>query len=176
MADGKSSKSRTRSKLNKRELLYFYLNDKLYKILFVSRPANLVYCYCFDDGEKYQFVWSDIRRKAKRAFSTREVAKMVNRNEQIVKEYVFTGQIPAPKKAIWPGETKGRYKWSDKDIFRLHDYMITLHRGRPRKDGYVRPAPMPTKAELRAMMNSEEMLYVLNDNGEPVPVWKEVDW
>jgi hypothetical protein len=53
---------------------------------------------------------------------------------------------------------------------------LTVHIGRPRKDGRVTPGRMPSKAELRALMRHDTMTYVKNADGEFTPVWKEVDW
>ena len=58
----------------------------------------------------------------------------------------------------------------------MHDFFKTVHRGRPRKDGMITPGDMPSRAEIEAMMKQENILYVKNNDGEFIPVWKQPEW
>jgi hypothetical protein len=54
--------------------------------------------------------------------------------------------------------------------------MLTVHRGRPRKDGTVTNSNLMSRAELEALMKEDKILYTKDKSGEFVPVWKQPDW
>ncbi len=103
---------------------------------------------------------------------------MFDRQKKSIFKYIYDGNIPAPQKTyvIDNPEKETRYFFSEEDIYRLHDYLITVSRGRPRNDGLVAQTKAPTRRELEAMLRNDTILYVKNDNGEFTPVWKQPDW
>ena len=181
MAERKDSKKRTRSEISpqpRKRLNYFWLDDKLYQILHVSRPSNTVTVWSHDDEKRMVFVWSDIQRSAKPALSTAQVARLVNRHRITLLKLASNGQIPLPRKVVPYGtkEKIERFKWSEKDIMGLHDWFLTRGCGRPRKDGFVNPVALPTKAEIKAMMNNDTVIFVKNKDGEYVEAYKGTNW
>lgn len=183
MADKKSGTTGKRSgrrKRLKRDLLYFYLNDKLYKLFHVNRPANIATCWDYAEKTWVKFAWSDLQKNAQRAYTTKEVALLVGRFWTIIERYVHNEEIPKPMKSYPIGGdqnwVKSAYRWSERDIMRLHDLMLTKHMGRPNSNGLGVPKAMPSKAELAAMMRNESITYIKDDSGEFQPVWKEINW
>jgi len=112
-----------------------------------------------------------------KAFPISEVSKLINRHRVIIENYILDGKIRTPQR-IYTLDTKrpGKYMFSEKDVLDLHDYLLTVHIGRPRKDGKITPGRMPSRAELKAMMRHDTTMYVKSADGTFTPVWKEMDW
>lgn len=107
-----------------------------------------------------------------------QVGKMIGRTRVQIENYILRGDIRRPQRIYTLDVEKkpGKYFFSEADVLGLHDYLLTVHIGRPRKDGRITPGKMPSKAELRAMMKHDLVTYVKTDEGEFRPIWKEIDW
>ena len=156
----------------------FYLNGDLHRVLTVSKAADLLYAWNYPQRKRMTYIYSDVKKHAQRAFDTSEVCIMMDRHYKRIYEYIEKGHIKAPQKmyTLDGRFAESKYQWSEDDVLALHDYMVTVHRGRPRKDGFVRTWNLPSRAELKAMMRNKETLYVKGSDGEFAPIWKEVDW
>lgn len=165
-------------KTKRKKLRYFYLNDQLHKVLSINHPQDICVAWNYPEGKRVGYVWSDLRRRHEKAFSLTEVSKMINRHRVNIEKYILAGEIKAPQRAytLDGNQTPSKYWFSEKDVYDLHDYLLTVHIGRPRKDGKITPGRMPSKAELRAMMRHDVQMYTKTESGEFVPVWKEIDW
>lgn len=166
------------AKKNKKKLRYFYLNDELHKVLSIVNAQDLIVAWNFPQGKRVGYSWSDVRKRHKKAFTMRQVAAMIGRARENIERDILAGKIRRPQRAysLDANRTPRGHFFSEEDVFGVHDYLLTIHIGRPRKDGKITPRNMPSKAELRAMMRHDIVTYVKSDSGEFVPVWKEVDW
>lgn len=162
----------------KRRLRYFYLNGDLHRVLSINRAQDLVVTWNFKEEKRRAYVWSDARRRMEKAFPISQVSKMINRHRVIIENYILDGKIRPPQRIYTLDGTKrpGKYMFSEKDVLELHDYLLTVHIGRPRKDGKITPGRMPSRAELKAMMQHDTTVYVKSADGTFTPVWKEMDW
>lgn len=157
---------------------YFYLNGNLHRKISINRPADLLIAWSYPDRKRVAYVYSDAKRKMQQAFDVREVAALLNKNPEHIRRVIRAGAIETPQR-IYPLDgvfKESKFKLNEDEIMELHDYFSTTHYGRPRKDGMVKPRPMPSKAELRAMMRTWDMIYVRDKQGNFVPVFKEVEW
>jgi hypothetical protein len=66
--------------------------------------------------------------------------------------------------------------WSEVDVMEARDYFATKHIGFPRNDGRITAKAIPTRTELRAMMEHGITTYVRTTDGEFVPMFKEIVW
>lgn len=177
MEDG--TKPRQRRNRKSPRLKYFYLNGELHKVLSIVRAQDLIVCWSFPQGRRVGYVWSDVRRRHGKAFKMTEVVKMIGRTRVHIERDILAGKIKAPQRSYTLNGAKRPlyYFFSEEDVYGLHDYLLTVHIGRPRRDGKVTPRhTLPSKAELKAMMKHDIVTYVKTDSGEFVPVWKEQDW
>ncbi len=167
-----------RKKNTNRRIRYFYLNSDLYRVIRVIRAEDSVEAWNYREGKSYLYVWSDVRKRMQNAFTITQVGKMLDRHRVQINNDILSGQIKVPQRAYSLDGNKipGKYLLSESDVLDLHDYLLTIHIGRPRKDGQITPAKMPSKAELKALMRYDTMVYVKNASGEFTQVWKEVDW
>lgn len=157
---------------------YFYLNNELHKVLRVNRPEDLVYAWSYPQGRRVAYVWSETQKTMQRAFSVTKVADMLGRNPRVIKKYILEGLIPKIQKTYTIDEKRspGKYFFSEDDIRTLYDYLTTVNLGRPRKDGLLVQYPLPSRAELEAMIRQDTVLYIKDKTGEFAPVWKQPDW
>lgn len=171
-----------------RKLTYFYLDGQLtengpiipllHKSLHINRGADQITTWCYPLHKRVTYTYSDVRKRRGPAFTTKEVAEFLNRSRVTIEHAILDGNVSKPQFTYGLNERKNLYKylWSEKDVMEAHAYFLTVHRGRPRKDGKITPSGLPTARELRAMMRNETILYVKDENGEFKPVWKAQDF
>lgn len=160
-------------------LRYFFIEGKPYKALRRVRAADLLVAWSYEDRCKVNFINSEVRKRHQKAWTTSDVQRFLSSGRTKIQEAINEDYIPAPYKIESLAGTgkKWKYLWTEKDIFRLHDYFLTIHRGRPRKDGQTTTeSKIPTRAELRARMNDEVSYFVQDSAGNFVKVWKEPEW
>lgn len=164
-------------KAPQRRLNFFFLNGKLHKKLRIVRPEDKIETWCYPDERRVVYTYSDVRKRYEPAYSTKQVAEMIGRNNKVVERHVRDGAIEPPAIAYSLDKEMRMisFKWCEKDIMALHAYLLTVHRGRPRADGRITPNKMPTARELRALIRQEHVLYVRNDEGNFVPTWRAND-
>lgn len=161
-----------KKKYPKRKFTYFFYNDELHRALHIHQGEDTVTAFNYPRGTTRTLVWSDVKRRAERAWTTTQVGEMVNRSQVRIEQLILAGEIQEPP-STYNIETKRKYKylWREKDIMELHRYLCTVHYGRPRNDGHITPLNLPSAAELRAMIRQQTVLYVKTDEGF-VPSWK----
>lgn len=160
-------------------LRYFFLNGEHHKVLKISRAEDTIIAWNYAEDKRVMYVWSVARRSMTRAFTVKEVSKIFNRDRLVIHSYIKNGKIKRP--AIAPPLNKdssrpGKYLFSEDDMRQLHEYLLTVHRGRPRKDGLVTQSKLMSKSELEAIMKEEKILYTKAEDGEFIPVWTQPDW
>ena len=159
-------------------LKYFYLNGKLHKVLRRSRAEDLLVAWDYELGKRVAYNLTDVNKNKQYAYPISEVVKIIGKHEDTIKWHLYRGDLRFPKQiySLNGKKTPGKYFWSEDDIRKMHDFFKTVHRGRPRKDGGITPGDMPSRAEIEAIMKQENILYVKNDDGDFVPVWKQPEW
>lgn len=169
--------SKAGSKASSR-IRYFYLNGKLHKVLRRSRAEDLLIAWDYQLGKRVAYSLTDVNKNKQHAYPIREVVKIIGKHEDTIKKHMYAGNIKTPQQvySLNGNKTPGNYYWSEDDIRALHDFFKTVHRGRPRIDGGITPGDMPSRAEVEAMMKQENILYIKNNEGEFVPVWKQPEW
>ena len=159
-------------------LRYFYLNWKLHKLLSRSRAEDLVIAWDYELGKRVAYSLTDVNKNKQHAYPIREVEKIIGRHHDTITKHMRAGDIKFPQRvySLNGNNTPGRYMWSEDDVREMHDFFKTVHQGRPRLDGGITPADMPSRAEIEAIMKQENILYIKNNDGEFVPVWKQPEW
>ena len=157
---------------------HFFVNGELHRLFRVNSGEDLVYAWNYTQNKRVAYVWSDTQKRMSRAFSVPEVAQMLGRNSIVIRKYISDGEIQAIQKTYsLDGRKKpGRFFFSEDDVRMLHSYLCTKNLGRPRKDGRLVQYPLPSKAELEAMIRQDTVIYVKDKTGEFTPVWKQPDW
>lgn len=154
-------------------LRYFFYRGDLHKKIHINRVNDIVVAWNYPRAKAERYIYSDVRRNGGQAFTTKQVGQMVNRSRTTIKNAINDGMVPCPQRTYGlDAERNGyAYYWSEKDIMVLHDYLKSIHFGRPRKDGLVTPRQMPTASELRAMIRQGTVFYV-KQGDEFIPTWR----
>ena len=160
-------------------LRYFYLNGDLHRVLRQSRADDQVIAWNFPLGKRVAYSLVDVMRNKQHAYQLRHVCELLGKHQDTIKARLYDGTIRTPQRSYSIDERRslGKYYWSEDNVRELYDFFRTVHIGRPRKDGtIVTSQRLPSRAELEAKMRQETVLYVRNDEGEFVPVWKQPVW
>ena len=170
-----ASKKRTSSTTR---LRYFYLNGLLHKVLRRSRAEDLLVAWDYQNSKRVAYSLTDVNKNKQHAYPISEVVKIIGKHEDTINLHMRRGNLKYPQRlySLNGNKTPGKYYWSEDDIRYMHDFFKTVHRGRPRNDGKITPGNMPSRAEIEAMMRQENILYIKNDDGTFVPVWKQPEW
>lgn len=166
-----------RRKVRKRPK-HFFVNGELHRLFRVNRGEDLVYAWNYPQEKRVMYVWSDTQKRMGRAFSVSEVASMLGRHVVVIRKYILEGEIQSIAKtySLDGKKSPGKYFFSEDDVRMLHAYLCTKNLGRPRKDGRLVQYPLPSKAELEAMMRNDTVIYIKDKAGEFAPIWKQPDW
>jgi len=150
-----------------------FINAELHHIIYINIPGDLATTYNYIQEKTIQYPYRNMKKHAQKAYLINEVAKIVNRHPDRIRVGIRQGGIRKPQRA---GPT-GKYYFSDDDIVDIQDYFANIHFGRPRKDGIVKPLKRTvTKEEVDAKLGRRDVLYVQNEDGDFIPVWRTIDF
>jgi hypothetical protein len=176
----------SRNRTSKKERLFnikpsktiFFINNKLIKVVRISRAENLIEYYNIIDGKRQVMLYSDFKKHKKRAYTVIDTARLLNRHDADLRKQMYCGKIPMPIGNQLNGIREFRKKsyYSEDQIFEIRNILSRIHRGRPRKDGGVTNNLIPSEAELRSKMGDAIMLYTRTKDGNFIPVWSEETW
>ena len=160
-----------------RPINYFYLNGLLHKKLHINRAADIITAWCYPEHRRVAYTYSDMRKRMGKAFTTVEAGKLLGRSRLTLERAILNGDIEEPQFTYGLNEAKKKYKymWSEEDILAMHAFLLTVHRGRPRKDGLITNSNIPSARELRAMIRHNEIIYVKRGD-RFVPTWEAEDF
>lgn len=156
---------------------YFFLEGSLYKKIRQDSGRDLLVAKDIKTGKLVHFLLTEAKKKMKNAYDLAEVAKLVNRSKRTVQYYVVKGLIKDPARIYKDHVNSTGHRWStmkfsEEDILALHDYLMTVGGGRPRKDGFeYSGANIPSRRELLALLRQQPIFYMRTQNGDVVPVW-----
>ena len=150
-----------------------FINGELHQIIHINIPADVVTTYNFKQEKVIKYPYRAIKPHMEKAYSIGEVAKIVNRHIDRIRVAIRSGDVPQPQRA---GENGKKY-FSAEEILNIQDYFANVHFGRPRNDGAITPKRNSvTKEEVDAKLGRRDVLYVQNDKGEFIPVWRTIDF
>jgi hypothetical protein len=155
-----------RSKRNgkSKSLRYFFLNDKIHKVLKLSRSKDELVAWCYPDKKRYMYSYSQVKKHMENAYDLTEVGFMLSKHRVTILDYIIEGKIVPPQKVYPignPDSTWSKYMFNQKDIYSLHEFILD--------SGHS--SDMPSKTELTALLKHNIILYTKTDTGF-VPVWK----
>lgn len=157
------------------KLRYLFLNGELMKVLFISRPRDEIELWSYPKHERAVYTYSTVRKNMEKAFTTLQVAKMVNRNKITLKRAIDSGDIERPQATYGLTEIgkEHYFMWCEKDIMALHAVLLSRHAGGGVfGPGRNNPKNLPNAREIRAMIRHETILYAKTDDGKFVPTWQ----
>lgn len=148
----------------RKKFLYFFLNNKLHKVIRSSRARDEMIAWCYPDKKRVLYSYADTQKNMENAYTIKQVGAIVGRHKVTIEEYILQGKIKEPQRIYpisKPDSTWYKFMFSESDILKLHEYILEA--------GYTKD--LPSKAELRALLKNNMILYTKTDSGF-VPVWK----
>jgi len=143
---------------------YFFLNNKIHKVLSYSRAKDELIAWCYPDKKRVLYSYSQVVKNMENAYSTKQVAQILNKHKITIEDYILDGKIKYPQKVYPIGNSDStwfKFMFSESDIIDIHQFIL--------ESGYSKN--MPSKNELRALLKHNLILYTKTDTGF-VPVWK----
>ena len=148
----------------RKKFVYFFLNNKLHKVIKLSRAKDELVAWCYPDKKRVLYSYSQVKKYKENAFSTKEVGEILNKHKVTIEEYILTGKIKTPQRVYPisnPESDWSKFMFSESDILDLHQYILDV--------GYTKN--IPTRAELIGLLKHNIILYTRSHSGF-VPVWK----
>lgn len=153
-----------RKRISKR-FLYFFLNGKIHKVLRSNRSKDELIAWCYPDKKRMLYSYSQVKKYMENAYSTVEVAKILDRHKVTVEDYILEGKIKTPQRIYPisnPESSWSKFMFSESDIMDLHQFILD--------SGYSKD--LPSRNELKALLKNNIILYTKVEEGKFVPVWK----
>lgn len=158
--------ARSKRKPSSKNFVYFFLNDKLHKVLRASRAKDELVAWCYVDRKRVLYSYSQVKKNMEKAYSIKEVSQILNRHRVTIQDYIIAGVIPSPEKIYPIGDPDDsvwfKYMFSQKDILGLHEYILEAGR----------LDDLPSRSELMAILKHNIILYTKTEEGKFVPIWK----
>lgn len=148
----------------RKKFLYFFLNNKIHKVIKLSRAKDELIAWCYPDKKRVLYAYSEVKKYKESAYTTKEVAELLNKHKVTIEEYILTGKIKIPQRIYPignPSSEWSKFMFSESDILDLHQYILDV--------GYTKN--MPSRTELTALLKQNIILYTKTDTGF-VPVWR----
>jgi hypothetical protein len=147
-------------------LRYFFLNDKIHKVLSSSRSKDEIVAWCYPDKKRVMYPYSQVKKNMETAYTVVEVAAMLNKHRVTIQEYILNEKVATPQK-IYPigqpdSENWSQYMFNQKNILDIHQHILD--------SGHSKE--IPSKAEIQALLKNNLILYTKTEDGKFVPVWK----
>lgn len=157
---------RRKRKSVRKRFLYFFLNDKIHKVLRAHRSKDELIAWCYADKKRVLYSYSQVEKNMENAYTMTQVGMILNKHKVTIQDYILEGKIKAPQK-VYPisnpdHENWSKYMFSESDILDLHQFILDAGHSKE----------LPSKAELRAILKRNVILYTKTEDGKFVPVWK----
>jgi len=111
-----------------KELRYFFLNEKVHKVLRASRSKDEVIAWHYESKKRVLYSYSQVEKNMSKAYSISEVASLLNKHRITIEDYILEGKIKTPVKiySISDPDNKNwsKYLFSESDILDIHQYII----------------------------------------------------
>ena len=148
-----------------KKFVYFFLNDKIHKVLKASRSKDELIAWCYPDRKRVLYAYSQVNKYMENAFTTTQVALMLNKHKVTIEDYILDGKIKSPQRVYPisnPDSKWSKYMFNQKDILDLHQFILDAGHS----------LELPSKTELLALLKHNIILYTKTEEGKFVPVWK----
>jgi hypothetical protein len=158
--------ARKKRKPIRKRFLYFFLNDKIHKVLRAHRSKDELIAWSYLDKKRMLYSYAQVEKYMENAYTLTQVAKILNKHRVTILDYILEGKIKSPQK-VYPisnpdNENWSKYMFSESDILDLHQFILDAGHSKE----------LPSKTELQALLKRNVILYTKTDEGKFVPVWR----
>ena len=169
-------------KWNERKFLF--INGKLHRKLRTNKSDDVFVAQDTLTNKIMTYSYKVIRDTHEKAYNTREVGEFLGRAPRTIRKIISDGVV-TPQKQSYNADTTERltglgvkssgtgrceYYFTKEELYELRDYLA--HGRQYSRNG---KRAVPTKEELRAMLEQNVVLYVKATDGTFVPTWQAVE-
>ena len=72
-----------------KNLRYFFLNDKVHKVLSSSRSKDELIAWCYIDKKRVMYSYSQVKKNMEKAYTIVEVSAMLNKHRVTIQDYIL---------------------------------------------------------------------------------------
>jgi hypothetical protein len=90
--------ARASRKKQAKRFSYFFLNNKIHKVLNYSRAKDELIAWCYPDKKRVLYSYSQVTKNMENAYSTKEVGQILNKHKITIEDYILEGKIKYPQK------------------------------------------------------------------------------
>ena len=160
----------------KKRWRFFYMDNKLHRMLRVYRGRDEVIAWCYSERQRVVYSWSAVKRYGEPGVTSAEASSILNRAQATLKMRVHNGTVSRPEQTyrIPDGISPGRYIWRKSDVLKALDDFASTAKGRPAGADALAAYSndLPSKQEVRAEMDFGMRLYSKGDDGKMVRIWE----
>ena len=149
----------------RKKFIYFFLNNKIHKVLSSSWAKDELIAWSYPDKKRVLYSYSQVVKNMENAYSTKQVSQLLNKHKVTIEDYILDGKIRYPQKVYPIGNIEStwyKFMYSESDIMDIHQFILEA--------GYSKD--MPSRNELKALLKHNTILYTKTIDGKFVPVWK----
>lgn len=149
----------------RKKFSYFFLNNKIHKVLSSSWAKDELIAWSYPDKKRVLYSYSQVVKNMENAYSTKQVSQLLNKHKVTIEDYILDGKIRYPQKVYPIGNIEStwyKFMYSESDIMDIHQFILEA--------GYSKD--MPSRNELKALLKHNTILYTKTTDGKFVPVWK----
>ena len=101
---------RQKGRNKQKALRYFFLNNKIHKVLSSSRSKDQLIAWCYPDKKRVLYSYSLVKKSMENAYTVKEAASLLNKHKITIEDYILEGKIREPDR-IYPISNPDS-KWS----------------------------------------------------------------
>lgn len=154
---------------------YFFLDDVLHKKLRVIVSENVLVAWNYPDEKRLWLDHSWVKKNYQKAYKLVQVAELIGRSKNSLADLLDRKLVrhPSGKAYRIHNRMPSTTYWSEDDVLDLRDQLYALTPKNKYNEPY-RGFKLISKAELLAKMRGDSGLYVKNEEGEFVKIWKAI--
>jgi len=150
---------------------YVILNKKLYKVLVKNKANDRTVLWNFEEHKREVHSYSAVAQYGEKAYSFWDISQMLERSPNTLK--FRRHEFPEGYRIYTMTDHKPHgWRFDAEQVMEIREVLANTHYGRPRADGEIIPRAIPSRAELKAMLQQEAVYYVQGKDGKFVPTWK----
>jgi hypothetical protein len=73
----------------RKKFLYFFLNDKLHKVIRSSRAKDELVAWCYPDKKRVLYSFSDVQKNMETAYTMKQTGQILGRHKVQLKNIYF---------------------------------------------------------------------------------------
>jgi hypothetical protein len=129
---------------------HFLHKGRIFRVALASSGTDTIILEDIETYEKFSVMFSVFKFAYTRVWKIGDVAKFLGRSPRSIYRYESSGAIDKPKRYDAAGGRSVRF-FTKQDVLDMHECLVEIHQGRPRKDGRVVNNSMPNRTELVTM-------------------------